>query len=99
VASFGFRYDYAQQRLQPAQPIPDRLGPLIENRGLWRARRRRSRRCCAPKMTVGVVIGWHRDKPQFDRPLAWIALQVPFPAAGRRKCSALRSSPRQAFST
>jgi hypothetical protein len=53
----------AQQRLQPAES-----GPLIENRGLWRARRRRSRRCCAPKMTVGVAIGWHRDKPQFDRP-------------------------------
>ena len=30
VASFGFRYDYTLQRLQPAEPIPGWLEPLIE---------------------------------------------------------------------
>ena len=30
VASFGFRYDYTLQRLQPAEPIPPWLFPLIE---------------------------------------------------------------------
>ena len=30
VASFGFRFDYTLQRLQPAEPIPEWLLPLIE---------------------------------------------------------------------
>ena len=30
VASFGFRYDYTLQRLQPAEPIPEWLLPLVE---------------------------------------------------------------------
>jgi alkylated DNA repair dioxygenase AlkB len=67
VASFGFRYDYTLRRLQSAEPIPVWLGPLI---GMVEARGGPSTRIAQVLCTeydVGVGIGWHRDKPHFDR--------------------------------
>jgi len=41
VASFGFKYDYGQQRLQEAGEIPDWLAPMIEKvRSPWRPGRK-----------------------------------------------------------
>ena len=40
VASFGFKYDYAERRLQEAGEVPEWLAPVIENsRSLWRPER------------------------------------------------------------
>jgi hypothetical protein len=30
VASFGFKYDYTQKRLQEAEEVPEWLAPMIE---------------------------------------------------------------------
>lgn len=68
VKSFGFRYDYTLQRLQPSEPIPEWLA------GIARAVERFAgvpqgsvRQVLCTEYEVGVGIGWHRDKPHFDK--------------------------------
>ncbi|MBV8924181.1 MAG: alpha-ketoglutarate-dependent dioxygenase AlkB [Bradyrhizobium sp.] len=68
VKSFGFRYDYTLRRLKPSEPIPqwlaetaraaERFGELPEGS---------VRQVLCTEYDVGVGIGWHRDKPHFDR--------------------------------
>jgi alkylated DNA repair dioxygenase AlkB len=68
VASFGFRYDYGLRRLQEADPIPAWLASIIagvERYGDLPAGSVRQILCT--EYEVGVCIGWHRDKPQFDQ--------------------------------
>jgi alkylated DNA repair dioxygenase AlkB len=68
VASFGFRYDYEQRKLREADPIPAWLTPIIasvEKFGELPAGSVRQILCT--EYDVGVGIGWHRDKPHFDK--------------------------------
>jgi alkylated DNA repair dioxygenase AlkB len=68
VASFGFRYDYALRKLQEADPIPGWLAsiiPSVENFGELPDGSVRQILCT--EYDVGVGIGWHRDKPHFDK--------------------------------
>jgi alkylated DNA repair dioxygenase AlkB len=68
VASFGFRYDYSLQRLAEADPIPDWLSSTarsVESFGDLPAGSVRQILCT--EYDVGVGIGWHRDKPHFDK--------------------------------
>ena len=67
VASFGFRYDYSLQRLQPAEPIPVWLNPLIGMVEAYGGPSSRIAQVLCTEYSVGVGIGWHRDKPHFDR--------------------------------
>jgi alkylated DNA repair dioxygenase AlkB len=67
VASFGFRYDYSLQRLQPAEPIPSWLRPLIEKVEAHGGPPMHIAQVLCTEYDVGVGIGWHRDKPHFDR--------------------------------
>jgi alkylated DNA repair dioxygenase AlkB len=67
VASFGFRYDYTMHRLEEADPIPEWLGPFIENVEAFGGRGTRIGQVLCTEYDVGVGIGWHRDKPHFDR--------------------------------
>jgi alkylated DNA repair dioxygenase AlkB len=67
VASFGFRYDCTLQRLQPAAPIPGWLLPLIESVEAYGRPSTRIAQVLCTEYDVGVGIGWHRDKPHFDR--------------------------------
>jgi alkylated DNA repair dioxygenase AlkB len=67
VASFGFRYDYTLRRLQAAEPIPDWLGPIIEQVEAFGGPETHIRQVLCTEYDVGVGIGWHRDKPHFDR--------------------------------
>jgi alkylated DNA repair dioxygenase AlkB len=67
VASFGFRYDYTLQRLQPAEPIPPWLGPLIEKVEAFGRPSTQIAQVLCTEYDVGVGIGWHRDKLHFDR--------------------------------
>jgi alkylated DNA repair dioxygenase AlkB len=67
VASFGFRYDYTLRRLQDADPIPDWLGPIIGQVEAFGGPDTHVRQVLCTEYDVGVGIGWHRDKPHFDR--------------------------------
>jgi alkylated DNA repair dioxygenase AlkB len=67
VASFGFRYDYALRRLQEADPIPEWLNPLVEKIEAFGGAGTPIGQVLCTEYDVGVGIGWHRDKPHFDR--------------------------------
>jgi alkylated DNA repair dioxygenase AlkB len=67
VAWFGFEYDYALRRLQDAEPIPDWLGPTIRQVEAFGGPGTRIGQVLCTEYDVGVGIGWHRDKPHFDR--------------------------------
>ena len=68
VKSFGFRYDYTAQRMLESEPIPDWLRTIartVEEFGQLPEGSVRQVLCT--EYDVGVGIGWHRDKPQFDK--------------------------------
>jgi alkylated DNA repair dioxygenase AlkB len=66
VVSFGFRHDYALQKLQQAEPIPGWLTPIIGAVERFGELAEGSiRQILCTEYDVGVGIGWHRDKPHF----------------------------------
>ena len=67
VASFGYRYDYTLRRLQQAEPIPQWLIPLISRVEQFGGAETMVRQVLCTEYDTGVGIGWHRDKPHFDR--------------------------------
>jgi alkylated DNA repair dioxygenase AlkB len=67
VASFGFKYDYTLRRLQEAEPIPEWLGPIVEQVEAFGGPSTEVRQILCTEYDTGVGIGWHRDKPHFDQ--------------------------------
>jgi alkylated DNA repair dioxygenase AlkB len=67
VASFGFSYDYTLRRLQDAAPIPEWLGPIVGQVEAFGGPSTEVRQILCTEYDTGVGIGWHRDKPHFDR--------------------------------
>jgi alkylated DNA repair dioxygenase AlkB len=67
VASFGFRYDYTLRRLQDAEPTPEWLGPIVGQVEAFGGPSTRVRQILCTEYETGVGIGWHRDKPHFER--------------------------------
>ncbi len=68
VASFGYRYDYSLQMLTEAEPIPDWLLAVARQVEAWAGLAGGSvRQVLCTEYDAGVGIGWHRDKPHFDK--------------------------------
>jgi alkylated DNA repair dioxygenase AlkB len=67
VASFGYAYDFAARKLREAEPIPEWLTPLIKDAEAHEGADGRIAQVLCTEYEAGVGIGWHRDKPQFDR--------------------------------
>jgi alkylated DNA repair dioxygenase AlkB len=67
VASFGFSYDYETRRLERAEPIPTWLHELVAAVEGFGGKGTKIAQILCTEYDVGVGIGWHRDKAQFDR--------------------------------
>lgn len=77
TVSFGFRYDFNNSQLEDAPPIPDFLGPLrvraarlagLDEHALVQA--------TVIRYGNGAGIGWHRDRPMFEK-VVGISLLAP----------------------
>ncbi|WFU68205.1 MULTISPECIES: alpha-ketoglutarate-dependent dioxygenase AlkB [Bradyrhizobium] len=67
VASFGYRYDYASRRLECAEPIPSWLNGIVAAIQSFGGVSTEIGQILCTEYDCGVGIGWHRDKPHFDR--------------------------------
>lgn len=67
VASFGWRFDYAIQKLRRASPVPDWLIPFARRVEIFfRLPDGAIQQVLCTEYDEGAGIGWHRDKPHFD---------------------------------
>ncbi|WP_157216606.1 alpha-ketoglutarate-dependent dioxygenase AlkB [Flavisphingomonas formosensis] len=88
TASFGWSYDFDRGRFEAAEPIPDWLEPIRLRAAAFAG--------LAPDALVqallirydpGAGIGWHRDRPVFDR-VVGISLGHPATLRLRRRTAA-----------
>ena len=104
IMSYGGRYDFSAQRLQPGEPIAPFLHPLRARAAAWVG-------CAADELTHALVaeyppgsqLGWHRDVPDFEL-VVGISLASPcrmrfrrFPPRARAKSLALDIEPRSIY--
>ena len=67
VASFGWRYDYSQQKLKEADELPAWVTPYSARIEAFAGLRPGEvRQVLCTEYEEGVGIGWHRDKPHFN---------------------------------
>ena len=68
VASFGWRYDYSQHKLEQAEELPAWIAPLIVKVQAFADLPADSiRQVLFTEYEKGTGIGWHRDRPHFDQ--------------------------------
>lgn len=68
TVSFGWRYDFNDARMHAAPPLPDFLLPLRERAaGFAGLAAEALEQALVVRYPVGAGIGWHRDRPVFDR--------------------------------
>jgi alkylated DNA repair dioxygenase AlkB len=68
VASFGWRYDYSERKLEQAGVLPDWLTLLIARIETFADLPAAAvRQVLCTEYQEGVGIGWHRDKPHFGQ--------------------------------
>ncbi len=67
TASFGYAYDFDDNALLAAGPIPDFLLPLRERVAAWTAHAADAfGHALVTEYAPGTPLGWHRDVPQFE---------------------------------
>ena len=65
--SFGGQYDFTEQRLLPAEPIPQFLHPLRAQLAAWAGiDAARFTHASIAEFQRGTQLGWHRDAPDFE---------------------------------
>jgi alkylated DNA repair dioxygenase AlkB len=85
IASFGWRYDYTDRKLLPAEDLPAWTGPIISKIESFAGLPAASiRQVLCTEYESGVGIGWHRDKPHFDE-IFGLSLASPCKFRFRRK--------------
>lgn len=104
IASYGGRYDFSAQRLQPGEPIAPFLHPLRARAAAWAG-------CSADDFTHALIaqyppgsqLGWHRDVPDFEL-VAGISLVGPcrmrfrrYPPRFRERSLGLEIEPRSIY--
>lgn len=103
TVSFGWRYDFNQARVEPAPPIPEFLRPLrARAAGFAGLEPGEFEQGLVIRYDVGAGIGWHRDRPVFDRVFG-LSLLAPCVLRFRRRRGtgferfALDAQPRSAY--
>jgi alkylated DNA repair dioxygenase AlkB len=67
VASYGGRYDYAKNELQPAAAMPEWLLPLRDRAAAWAGLSGADiHHALIAEYAPGTPLGWHRDVPDFE---------------------------------
>jgi alkylated DNA repair dioxygenase AlkB len=67
TVSYGGRYDYTRNKLDPAAPIPEFLMPLREKVARWVSLPAESFvHGLINEYQPGTPLGWHRDVPDFE---------------------------------
>jgi len=67
LVAYGGRYDFSQQRLDPAAPVPDFLQPLRTRVGQWSGiPAELFTHAMVAEYQVDAPLGWHRDVPEFE---------------------------------
>jgi alkylated DNA repair dioxygenase AlkB len=67
VASFGFRYDYALRQLRSADPVPSWMAEIVSKVETFGGAGIRIEQVLCTEYEIGVGIGWHRDKADFEK--------------------------------
>ncbi|PNG25278.1 alpha-ketoglutarate-dependent dioxygenase AlkB [Methylocella silvestris] len=88
TASFGWRYDFENASFGPAEPIPEFLLPLRESAASFAGLPAGSlAQALLIRYDPGAGIGWHRDRPLFER-VVGISLGAPAVLRFRRRAAA-----------
>jgi alkylated DNA repair dioxygenase AlkB len=67
IVSYGGRYDFSKNALQPAGDVPAILHPLREKVAAWlQVDPRRFTQILVAEYRPGTPLGWHRDVPDFE---------------------------------
>jgi alkylated DNA repair dioxygenase AlkB len=67
VAHFGAAYDYDDNRLLPAPPLPAELEPLRARAAAWLGEAPDAlANALVAEYRAGVPLGWHRDVPDYE---------------------------------
>lgn len=75
--TYGWRYDFDDASFTPAEPIPDWLLPLrVKAASFAGVDARDFAHVLLARYDPGAGIGWHRDRPQFER-VVGISLSSP----------------------
>jgi len=85
TVSFGWRYDFNDSRIHEAPPIPEFLLPLRARAATFaEVPADALEQALVIRYDVGAGIGWHRDRPVFDR-VVGISLRAPCILRFRRR--------------
>jgi alkylated DNA repair dioxygenase AlkB len=77
TVSFGWRYDFNDAQLHAAPPIPDFLLPFRERAAQFAHLPSAALvQALVVRYGIGAGIGWHRDRPKFDK-VVGISLGAP----------------------
>jgi alkylated DNA repair protein (DNA oxidative demethylase) len=103
TVSFGWRYDFNESRLLSAPPIPDFLIPVRARAAAFAGLAPEAlEQALVIRYDAGAGIGWHRDRPVFER-VVGISLLSPCVLRFRRREGArfsrfaLDAQPRSAY--
>ena len=103
VVGFGWRYDYASRKVNPAAAIPDFLRPLRDRVAEFAGLPADAfEQVLINRYAPGAGIGWHRDKAHFDV-VAGVSLLSPCTMRFRRRTAtgwdrlAVPLAPRSAY--
>jgi len=103
VHSFGYRYDFNAQRLEEADPIPEWLAEVrVRAEAFAGVAPGALQQLLINEYLPGAPIGWHRDRPQFEK-VVGISVGAPCVFRLRRRAGAgferasLTVEPRSAY--